>query len=542
MQDPRRSLVRRIDKILDTLHPPPRDLDSNNGFLRGNFAPVAEEHRAVPVEVVDGRLPRDLDGLFLRNGPNPIPGQASKRSHWFDGHGMLHAVRIKGGSATYSNSYIPTPRYQLEEAAGEDVFVRMGEFDDGWSGLLKAMFVEKALGRAAGLDPRQLYTGNNSAVMFRDRFFCLHEAGYPFEVCLADDGSIERGVGYETFGGALVSAASGHSTIDPTTGNFLIHSYMHDGPLTTTEVSARTGRVEQQCGAPNGKSTSLIPQMPDHVSVTHQVMFTKSWWVIFDTPLRMDPANLVRGGLFRWDEAHTLRVGFIPRGAGDVTVDAVRWVDTGARDFVFHAMNAWEEEDGTVVLWCPVSGRFEMAFSGGTERDNNEPFHLVEYRIHPGTGAVERTPVNDGLRLEAPRVRADHLGRFSRYGFAGIVTADPTLEGTFAGFGTWDLVDRKLTASVRFPEGEVGSEPVPVAKPGRSGSNEAFIATYTHDVQRDVSYLLLFDAQSGSPEPIARLKMPHRVPFGFHGLWLDAPELQRHLAAQRLEGRSVPLS
>ena len=59
----------------------------NHTFLSGNFAPVREEHVAVPVQVVEGEIPGALYGAFCRNGPNPLFGTKAqkKRYHWFDG-------------------------------------------------------------------------------------------------------------------------------------------------------------------------------------------------------------------------------------------------------------------------------------------------------------------------------------------------------------------------------------------------------------------------------------------------------------------------
>lgn len=43
----------------------------------------------------------------------------------FDGDGMLHAVRIRGGKASYSNSYVKTSRLQKEVAAGRSLFSKV---------------------------------------------------------------------------------------------------------------------------------------------------------------------------------------------------------------------------------------------------------------------------------------------------------------------------------------------------------------------------------------------------------------------------------
>ena len=57
-----------------------------------NYAPVKKEHVAMPVEVVEGQIPKELYGAFLRNGPNPCFEKAVKRYHWFDGHAMLVCI------------------------------------------------------------------------------------------------------------------------------------------------------------------------------------------------------------------------------------------------------------------------------------------------------------------------------------------------------------------------------------------------------------------------------------------------------------------
>ena len=44
------------------------------------------------VEVVQGEIPKELYGAFLRNGPNPCFEKAVKRYHWFDGHAMLVCI------------------------------------------------------------------------------------------------------------------------------------------------------------------------------------------------------------------------------------------------------------------------------------------------------------------------------------------------------------------------------------------------------------------------------------------------------------------
>src|ERR1044072_3386015 len=91
-----------------------------NPFLQGHFAPVSEEVTADDLPVL-GKLPSEMDGMFVRNGPNPqFP--PIKNYHVFEGDGMLHGVRIRDGRASYRNRYIRTAAWQAEKAAGKALY------------------------------------------------------------------------------------------------------------------------------------------------------------------------------------------------------------------------------------------------------------------------------------------------------------------------------------------------------------------------------------------------------------------------------------
>src|SRR3954453_15942479 len=103
-------------------------------FLRGPFAPVTEEIPAVDLPVT-GRLPPELSGRYLRNGPNPLgldepvqhwflrPGSTPRGRGgpvrpWFRGPGMVQGVRLRGGRAEwYRNRWVRSGR--VAEALGE---------------------------------------------------------------------------------------------------------------------------------------------------------------------------------------------------------------------------------------------------------------------------------------------------------------------------------------------------------------------------------------------------------------------------------------
>ena len=67
-----------------------------NPYLEGNFAPVTEEVTAFDLPV-EGELPKELNGRYLRNGPNPFSDVDNGSHHWFVGAGMVHGLRLREG-------------------------------------------------------------------------------------------------------------------------------------------------------------------------------------------------------------------------------------------------------------------------------------------------------------------------------------------------------------------------------------------------------------------------------------------------------------
>ena len=66
-----------------------------NPYLAGNFGPVEVESTLTDLKVT-GTIPQELEGRFLRNGPNPV-GVDPSDHHWFVGRGMVHGLRLDGG-------------------------------------------------------------------------------------------------------------------------------------------------------------------------------------------------------------------------------------------------------------------------------------------------------------------------------------------------------------------------------------------------------------------------------------------------------------
>jgi carotenoid cleavage dioxygenase len=525
--------VQLIDKLLDSWQG--FDVEKNL-FLQGNFRPVADEYRAFPLKVISGALPQNLSGVFVRNGPNPIPNHVSKGHHWFDGHGMMHNVRIRNGKALYSNSYITTPRYKIEQELDQEFFLKIGEMN-GFIGLLKVLLLGAPKLALTGVTKLTVGQANTHSIMYQNKFYALHEASLPFEVELTDDGSI-KGVGYETFDNVLNYPVSAHAKVDFLNGNLLFHGYAadpefvkRDGSMKVGERYADTGQLELYFG---------VKTQDGQVSFAHDMMFTKNWIVLFDCSVTFNVAEMInKGSPFRWSGERNMRIGLVPRTREFQKAWAtdVMWVDVGSPHVTVHALNAWEEEDGTVVIWLPLGDRFSMNLG----RSENS-FYMAEIRLDPRTGTVAMTKINDEYNLEFPRVRDSYLGRFARYAYTAFIVPENRLEGSFNGFIVWDMERRAVHKVVRYPAAETGGEPVIIPKPDTSSSNEVYIGTFLCNDMDGTSSFVLYDGETASEEPVAKLRIPYRVPYGFHGRWVDETELQHHIqyhASRRSSEESV---
>ena len=101
--------------------------DDDHPYRTGAWRPQVTEYDADDLDVVEGAIPAELDGVYLRNTENPLV-PAIGRYHPFDGDGMLHAIRFAGGKARYRNRMIRTAGLAAELAAGEPL----------WAGIIEA--------------------------------------------------------------------------------------------------------------------------------------------------------------------------------------------------------------------------------------------------------------------------------------------------------------------------------------------------------------------------------------------------------------------
>jgi carotenoid cleavage dioxygenase len=118
------------------------------------------------------------------------------------------------------------------------------------------------------------------------------------------------------------------------------------------------------------------------------------------------------------------------------------------------------------------------------------------------------------------------LGRRTRYSYHQRVAPASTL--LFDGVIKYDT-DAGTSATHRYPAGWFGGETAFCPREGASGEDDGYLCTFVANEATGESELYVIDARDVAREPVARVKIPQRVPTGYHTWWVSAADL----AAQR---------
>jgi carotenoid cleavage dioxygenase len=441
-----------------------------NQYLVGNFAPVEDELTVTDLPV-EGAVPPALRGRLLRIGPNPIaPDPAAY--HWFLGDGMLHAIELRDGkAASYRNRWIRTD--QAIELLGEDPIP--GQPDDVF---------------AAGSS-----VANTHVVSHAGKIFALVEVCLPTQV--RPDLST---VGRYDFGGKLRSSMTAHPKIDPVTGEMIFFGYDPFGPpWLRYHVADPAGQLV--------RSEDIDIRGP---AMVHDFAITEHNVVFLDLPVVFD-FDLVGKRPFpaEWRPDYGARVGVMPRNGRSADV---RWFDVELC-YVFHPLNAYDDNGSVVVDVARHPRMFATDVHGPAEL----PPTLDRWTIDLDAGKVIEERIDDQAQ-EFPRVDDRVVGRRHRYGYTTNVGSDDE----WVRFGHLLKHDLQVGTTQRhdFGPGTHASEGVFVAASDDAGEDEGWVLSVVYDEGRNASDLVVIDATDFAGPAVATIRLPQRVPFGFHGSWV----------------------
>jgi carotenoid cleavage dioxygenase-like enzyme len=449
--------------MTDTAAEPANLPDASPFHLRGNYAPVPDELTEYDLPV-EGAIPPELDGWYLRNGSNP----RTPTGHWFIGDGMIHGVRISGGAAKwYRNRWVRTESF-------ENPFPVYGA--DGTRNLRSSV-------------------ANTHVVNHAGKTLALVESSLPYEIT----NDLET-VGCYDFDGKLNDAMTAHPKICPTTGELHFFGY---GNLFQPHVTYHRADAA-------GELTVNRPVEVPALTMMHDFAMTSKHVIFMDLPIVFNLDIAIKGGdmPFRWEDDYGARFGVLSR---DDPFGQMRWFDIDPC-YVFHVANAYEttSADGDSIVLQAVRYPELWRDDGGFDASAV----LWEWRINLSTGTVSERQLDDRA-VEFPRIDDRLAGLPARYavsvGDARLVRYD---------LNTGAAVEHRFgTAGEPGGPGEAVFVPSPV---GPADETNGWYIAYVYDPTRDGSDLVILDASDFGGDPVARIRLPRRVPYGFHGNWIGA--------------------
>ncbi len=445
---------------------------ADSPYLVGVHAPMPSELTLKDLAVT-GSIPAGLSGQYLKMGPNPVnPDHAGH--HWFLGDGMVHGIAIEDGKALwYRNRWI---RSHLAAAA---------------------------LDRTAAPGPRRGRndTVNTNVVRIGGRTFALVEAG-SFPVELSD--TLEE-QSYNPFDGTLGGSFTGHPHLDPLTGEQ--HAIAYDGSIWDA--------VRHVVLSAGGKVVRDVPIAVEHGPCIHDCAFTARLAIILDLPVTFSMRAVLGGHQFpfRWNPAHHARVGLLPRH-GEAA--EIIWCDVEPC-FVFHVANAYDDEDGRVIL--DVIAYAKMFASGASGLDALG--RIERWTLDPLTRRVGRRVIDDTPQ-EFPRIDERRFGQSYRFLYTVSVPPDGNPQLT----GATQLYKHDLETGRRrvheFGSGHLPGEFVFVPAAADAEEDEGWLLGLVINTAEETTDLAILDARAFEAPPVATVRLPHRIPPGFHGNWFPA--------------------
>jgi carotenoid cleavage dioxygenase-like enzyme len=468
--------------------------DAYGPMLMGPFAPVSDESvlDALPVE---GEIPADLNGVYLRNGPNPRFAPQG-RYHPFDGDGMIHAAHFERGRVVYRNRWVRTDAWLEEDRAGTATFHGIRETLKGRS--------DKRLKDASNTD----VIGHGGVALAS-----WYMSGDSYRIDPITLQTLGKATAVRGLGGGF----SAHSKVDAQTGELMFFDYWNDAPYMSYGVVGADGTLLNQ-----------VPIALPGPRLPHDMAITEHYSILHDLPLLHDEEAMARGRhKLNFHPELPTRFGVIPRHGNAASL---RWFEFSPC-FLYHVVNAWEEGDEVVMVACrymperTTSGDIDAPRTARNIAELKMHARLWRWRMNMRTGEAREEQLDDRYNSEFPSSRADLAGHPSRWGY--LVDHHPDILH-WTGIRKFDIGSGACVGE--FSDGAAHtwySEPWFAPADGGSAEDDGYVVVFAWNDALREQQLQVFDARDISSGPVARVKLPRRVPSGFHACWMPRDTIAR---------------
>nr|CAD1843411.1 unnamed protein product [Ananas comosus var. bracteatus] len=484
-------------------------------LIEGNFAPVDEIDGVVLVHNLEGEIPKTFpEGVYIRNGPNPqYPTQTTVTSifgstayTWYEGDGMLHATyfdKADNGKwrISYKNKYVVSETFQMEKERNKASFIPAV---DGQPHGILAAFVFNMLRFGKAVKD----SSNTSVFEHAGRAYAVTENHLPYEIDIA---TLDT-VGLYNVYGAWNRPFTSHPKKAPRTGE-----------LVTMGVDVRKPHYVLGIISADGKDLLHKVNLEyESGKLIHEIGVTENYNIIMDYPLRFGIDRVLVGKQFiQHDTNARARIGVMPR-FGDAK--STSWFDV-KNHCSYHLINSFEEGHEVVVRGCRIL--WSVIPGPDHKTDKAKWLDLV-------TGEVEEGYITcEEVAMDFPAINNNFIGIRNKYAYTQVVDSLAT-SNSIAGLTKYKMLaklhfdtkneDDKNFINVDYhvlEENHFCSGVQFVEKKDAVDEDDGWLISYVHDEKANVSKVYIIDAKRFTEEPVAKITLPQRVPYGFHGIFIS---------------------
>jgi len=256
--------------------------------------------------------------------------------------------------------------------------------------------------------------------------------------------------------------------------------------------------------------------------------------VFLDLPLEFSPKNMIKDYAYRFNRDRPSRIGVLPRYGNS---SDVQWFDF-LPGYIFHTINAFHVvingKKELFVMGCRSNDMDLKEVSIGKDGTVAKPSLPVPYcyRINPETKEKSEYPLSD-VECEFPSIHPSVLGKPFRYLYAATFASEFHKGPMFNGVVKFDASNFlesgsfKQIGRIEFGTNRYGGECVFVPRKNGIQEDDGYLLTFVFDEHSQKSEFVVYDSKTMNPKPLLQVRLPQRVPYGFHGIWVDENQIQK---------------
>jgi carotenoid cleavage dioxygenase len=285
----------------------------------------------------------------------------------------------------------------------------------------------------------------------------------------------------------------------------------------------------------HGTLKTFFPVVLPGPRLPHDMSMTANYSILHDLPLFYDMDALAAGRhKLKFHAELPSRFGVVPRNG---SAEQIRWFEAQPT-YLYHVANSWEESDGRggveiVMVGTPFrlprdrAGEIDAVLFPRLPATLEHDFVLYEWRLNLRTGQTRERILDDIINQEFPSINSWMQGYKTRYTWNTLMARSQRPEDPrFCGVCRYDL-ERDTCQTFHAGMGKWFSE-APFAPRDRwEAEDDGYLVGFMWDDARAESFVSVFDAKDVGQGPIARIRLPQRVPNGFHATWVSRDRLDR---------------